>query len=85
MVVSFNPGYRRGLKELKPSTRQRFVALEFGYPPADVEAEIVQAESGVAAGVARAAGRATPPRCARSRSWRWRRPFRRACWSPPDS
>ena len=53
MVVSFNPGYRRGLKELKPSTRQRFVALEFGYPPADVEAEIVQTESGVAAGVAR--------------------------------
>ena len=53
MVVSFNPGYRRGLKELKPSTRQRFVALEFGYPPAEVEAEIVQAESGVAAGVAR--------------------------------
>ena len=53
MVVSFNPGYRRGLKELKPSTRQRFVALEFGYPPAEVEAEIVQAESGVVAGVAR--------------------------------
>jgi len=53
MVVSFNPGYRRGLKELKPSTRQRFVALEFGYPPAEVEAEIVQTESGVVAGVAR--------------------------------
>ncbi len=42
------------MKELKPSTRQRFVALEFGYPPADIEAEIVQGESGVAAGVARA-------------------------------
>jgi len=47
MVVSFNPGYRRGLKELKPSTRQRFVALDFRYPPPDVEAEVVRAESGV--------------------------------------
>jgi nitric oxide reductase NorQ protein len=47
MVVSYNPGYRRALKEMKPSTRQRFVSLFFGYPPADVEAEIVCAESGV--------------------------------------
>jgi nitric oxide reductase NorQ protein len=53
MVVSFNPGYRRGIKELKPSTRQRFVALDFHYPPADVEAEIVETESGVAPTVAR--------------------------------
>lgn len=53
LVVSFNPGYRRGLKELKPSTRQRFVALQFDYPPADVEAEVVRAESGVDAAVAR--------------------------------
>jgi len=48
MVVSFNPGYRRGIKELKPSTRQRFVALDFPYPPEDVEREVVQHESGVA-------------------------------------
>jgi len=53
MVVSFNPGYRRGIKELKPSTRQRFVALDFGYPPADVEAEVVQREAGADAAVAR--------------------------------
>jgi len=53
LVVSFNPGYRRGLKELKPSTRQRFVALPFYYPPPDVEAEIVRAEAGVDAGIAR--------------------------------
>ena len=53
MVVSFNPGYRRGIKELKPSTRQRFVALDFGYPPADVEAEVVQREAGVDAATAR--------------------------------
>jgi nitric oxide reductase NorQ protein len=53
LVVSFNPGYRRGLKELKPSTRQRFVALHFDYPPAEVEAEVVRAESGVEAPIAR--------------------------------
>jgi len=53
LVASFNPGYRRGLKELKPSTRQRFVALSFDYPAPDVEAEVVRAESDVDAGVAR--------------------------------
>ncbi len=53
LVVSFNPGYRRGLKELKPSTRQRFVALQFGYPDPEVEAEIVRAEAGVEAAVAK--------------------------------
>jgi nitric oxide reductase NorQ protein len=53
MVVSFNPGYRRGIKELKPSTRQRFVALDFRYPPPEVEAEVVVTESGVETGVAR--------------------------------
>jgi nitric oxide reductase NorQ protein len=53
MMVSFNPGYRRGIKELKPSTRQRFVALDFYYPPPDVEAEVVQVESGADAATAR--------------------------------
>jgi nitric oxide reductase NorQ protein len=53
MVVSFNPGYRRGFKELKPSTRQRFVALAFDYPAPEVEAEIVATESGVDATRAR--------------------------------
>jgi nitric oxide reductase NorQ protein len=48
LVASFNPGYQRGLKELKPSTRQRFLALHFDYPSADLEAQIVSAESGVA-------------------------------------
>ena len=33
LVISYNPGYQHGLKDLKPSTRQRFVALEFGFPP----------------------------------------------------
>ncbi len=47
LVVSYNPGYRRGWKELKPSTRQRFVSMTFGYPAAAVETEIVRHESGV--------------------------------------
>ncbi len=47
LVASFNPGYQKGFKELKPSTRQRFVALSFGYPQPKVEAEILVAETGV--------------------------------------
>ena len=47
LVISYNPGYQHGLKDLKPSTRQRFVALEFGFPPAETEAEIVAHEGGV--------------------------------------
>jgi nitric oxide reductase NorQ protein len=47
LVISYNPGYQHALKDLKPSTRQRFVALDFDYPPAEVEAEIVAHEGGV--------------------------------------
>jgi nitric oxide reductase NorQ protein len=47
LVVSYNPGYQSVLKDLKQSTRQRFVAMEFGYPPSDTEASIVQHEGGV--------------------------------------
>lgn len=47
LVASFNPGYQRGLKELKPSTRQRFLAFHFDYPAPELEAQIVVAESGV--------------------------------------
>lgn len=52
LVVSYNPGYQHVLKDLKPSTRQRFVALEFDFPPAEREIEIVQHESGVDRGTA---------------------------------
>ena len=48
LVVSYNPGYQHGLKDLKPSTRQRFVALEFDFPRPELEAEIVAHEGGVA-------------------------------------
>lgn len=47
LVASFNPGYQRGFKELKPSTRQRFVAISFTYPEAKVEAEILVNETEV--------------------------------------
>lgn len=47
LVASYNPGYQRGLKELKPSTRQRFVAMSMSYPEAAVETKIVCAESGL--------------------------------------
>ena len=47
LVVSYNPGYQHAIKDLKPSTRQRFVAIEFDFPPAAVETEIAMHEGGV--------------------------------------
>lgn len=41
-VASYNPGYQRGLKELKPSTRQRFVGIALNYPEPKIESEIVR-------------------------------------------
>ena len=52
LALSYNPGYQSVLKDLKQSTRQRFVALEFDYPEPALERRIVQTESGVAPGVA---------------------------------
>ncbi|MBL8743440.1 MAG: CbbQ/NirQ/NorQ C-terminal domain-containing protein [Myxococcales bacterium] len=52
-MASYNPGYRRGSKDLKPSTRQRFVAVALEYPPPAIEAEIVATEAGCEAGVAK--------------------------------
>jgi nitric oxide reductase NorQ protein len=46
-VVSYNPGYQSSLKDLKHSTRQRFIAIEFGCAPRDLEKEIIKHESGV--------------------------------------
>lgn len=46
-VASFNPHYQRGLKQLKPSTRQRFVTINFDYPESDIELKIVSHVSGV--------------------------------------
>jgi len=47
LVASYNPGYQKGFKELKPSTRQRFVALSFNYPKNGTESEIVANETGL--------------------------------------
>jgi nitric oxide reductase NorQ protein len=49
LVVSYNPGYQHILKSLKPSTRQRFVAKSFDFPPPQLERDIVARESGLPA------------------------------------
>jgi len=46
LVLSYNPGYQSALKDLKHSTRQRFIAIEFDYPGREQEAEIIRVESG---------------------------------------
>ncbi|HRH82528.1 MAG TPA: CbbQ/NirQ/NorQ/GpvN family protein [Thiobacillaceae bacterium] len=52
LAISYNPGYQSVLKDLKQSTRQRFVALEFDYPAPDLEKRIVAKESGIDAKMA---------------------------------
>ena len=52
LCISYNPGYQSALKDLKHSTRQRFVSLEFNYPTREVEAQVVQHESGVSPEIA---------------------------------
>lgn len=47
LVVSYNPGYQRSLRELKASTRQRFVGYGFGYPAEEIEIRIVSGETGI--------------------------------------
>ena len=47
LVISYNPGYQRLLKDLKPSTKQRFVGIDFHYPEAAIETDIVMHEGGV--------------------------------------
>jgi nitric oxide reductase NorQ protein len=47
LVVSYNPGYQNLMKELKPSTRQRFVVITFDFPPRDVEIAIICQEAGI--------------------------------------
>jgi len=53
LVVSYNPGYQSILKDLKQSTRQRFIAIDFDYPPPELEAAIVAREGGIDEGTAR--------------------------------
>ena len=49
MVASYNPGYQNLLKALKPSTRQRFIAIDFDFPPIETEIQVVSTESGLPA------------------------------------
>lgn len=53
MVVSFNPGYQHSLKEMKPSTRQRFISLSFNYPEEKIEQEIIQKEASLDSSMAK--------------------------------
>jgi len=52
LVISYNPGYQSLMKDLKQSTKQRFGALDFDYPSADLEADIVATESGIDTAIA---------------------------------
>ncbi len=53
MLASFNPGYQKGFKELKPSTKQRFVALAFSYPSEKIEKEILVNETQIDSAIAK--------------------------------
>src|ERR1700761_5698875 len=53
LVISYNPGYQSVLKNLKESTRQRFIAIELGFPPAETETEVVAHEAGIGIDTAR--------------------------------
>jgi nitric oxide reductase NorQ protein len=53
LVVSYNPGYQSIIKDLKQSTRQRFISIEFDYPPPELEVEIVAREGGIDEATAR--------------------------------
>ena len=48
LVISYNPGYQSLMKDLKQSTKQRFVGFDFDYPPPELEASIVATETGIA-------------------------------------
>ena len=52
LVISYNPGYQSALKDLKHSTRQRFIAIEFDYPPRGQEAEIIAHEAEISLAIA---------------------------------
>jgi nitric oxide reductase NorQ protein len=52
LVISYNPGYQTVLKDLKPSTKQRFIAINFDFPPEELERRIVATEAGIAPEIA---------------------------------
>ncbi|SNR73134.1 CbbQ/NirQ/NorQ/GpvN family protein [Puniceibacterium sediminis] len=50
LIASYNPGYQNVLKRMKPSTRQRFLAITFGFPDPETEIAVVAQESGLEPG-----------------------------------
>jgi nitric oxide reductase NorQ protein len=52
LVVSYNPGYQSVLKDMKMSTRQRFICIELDFPPPDIEQKILITEVGLDASLA---------------------------------
>lgn len=48
LTMSYNPGYQSAVKDLKPSTRQRFISIDFSYPEAERESQIIHQESALA-------------------------------------
>jgi nitric oxide reductase NorQ protein len=52
LVISYNPGYQRKVKDLKQSTKQRFIAIDFDYPGEKLERKIVAHEAGVNGNIA---------------------------------
>jgi nitric oxide reductase NorQ protein len=85
LVISYNPGYQRSMRELKPSTRQRFIGLGFGYPSTDIETRILTAkQASMTNRPARSS--ASPRKSAHSPSSRCSKAFPPACSSmPPNS
>jgi nitric oxide reductase NorQ protein len=57
LCMSYNPGYQSALKDLKHSTRQRFMAIEFNYPECEPESRIIAHESGVSLSIAQSLAR----------------------------
>lgn len=53
LIATYNPGYQKGFKELKPSTRQRFISLSFNYPENSLETEIIMSETNTSEDVAK--------------------------------
>ena len=80
LVVSYNPGYQRMLKDLKPSTRQRFVALDFDFPPAERESGDRRARKRRRSCASPHALVALAGGCARCRTAGWRKCRARGCW-----
>ena len=78
LVVSYNPGYQSILKDLKQSTRQRFVAMEFDYPAPEAEAAIVAKEGGIDIETAQGLVK-SGKRCEIFAATGLRKEFRRAC------